>query len=156
MIRTNVITYGRVCNEDQNNNLNNINLIRQKEILKNYCDIRKYNNVKHYQEVCSGKNFDRPEWNTLMNYVEKNKNAIDVVLISEWSRLSRNGEKILAVVSKLSQMGILANSTEQPLDLTIADNKLMLQIYLTCSDAIFKPSKAFRDQINNINTHKEK
>lgn len=149
MIRTNVITYGRVCNEEQNNNL-----IRQEEILKNYCDIKKYNIVKHHQEVCSGKNFDRPEWNTLMEYVGNNKNTVDVVLISEWSRLSRSPEKILAEVSKLSKIGILVHSAEQPLDLKNPDNKLMLLLYLTCT--IFKPRKAIRNQSNDIITHKEK
>ena len=149
MIRTNVITYGRVCNEEHNNNL-----IRQEEILKNYCDIKKYNTVKHYQEVCSGKNFDRTEWNNLMNYVGNNKNTVDVVLISEWSTLSRNPEKILAEVSKLSKMGILVQLAEQPLDLINPDNNLMLLLYLTCT--IFKPRKVFRDQSNNVITHKEK
>ena len=154
MIKTNVITYGRVCNEEHNNSLKNNNLIRQEEILKNYCDIKKYNTVKRYQEVCSGKNFDRPEWNTLMDYVVNNKNTVDVVLISEWSRLSRNPEKILAEVSKLSKMGILVHSAEQPLDLINPDNKLLLLLYLTST--IFKPRQAFRDQSNNVITHKQK
>lgn len=154
MTKIKVITYGRVCTEPQDGNGND--LYNQEKILKEYCDNKNYNIVKHYEDVGSGQSFDRLEWNNLMDYVKNNKNDVDLILISKWSRLSRNIEKTLAVVSKLSEMGVIVNSIEQSLDLTIKDNKFMFIMYLTCGDIILKPNEALRYQNNIINTYKEK
>ncbi len=154
MTKIKVITYGRVCTEPQDGKGNN--LYNQEKILKEYCDNKNYNIVKHYEDVGSGLSFDRSEWNNLMDYVKNNKNDVDLILISKWTRLSRNKEKTLAVVSKLSEMGVVVNSIEQPLDLTIKDNKLMLAVYLACNKAFFEPIEALNDQINNNNTYKGK
>lgn len=154
MKKTKVITYVRVCTDKQASKRNSLS--NQEEILKKYCDNKNYNVVKHYKDVCSGLDFDRQEWNNLMDFVKNNKNATDLILISKWNRLSRNTEKTLEVVSKLSEMGIVVDSTEQPLDLTIADNKLMLLMYLTSGDKIFKPTEGLSCQNNNIKIYKEK
>jgi len=123
-----VITYGRVSTDEQADS--GFSLNHQEEMLKKYCDIKKYNVMKHYVEDYSAKNFNRPEWTKLMDYVKKNKKSIDMILFTKWDRFSRNIEGALTVIRQLSEMGIKVNSIEQPLDLSIPDNKVMLSMYL--------------------------
>jgi site-specific DNA recombinase len=128
MKNINVITYGRVSTDEQADS--GFSLNHQEEMLRKYCEIKEYNILNHYTEDYSAKNFDRPEWKVLMNYVKKNKNSIDMILFTKWDRFSRNIEGALTVIRELSAMGIVVNSIEQPLDLSIPDNKVMLSMYL--------------------------
>lgn len=128
MTKINVITYGRVSTDEQADH--GFSLNHQEEMLKKYCEIKGYNNLKHFTEDYSAKNFDRPEWKILMDYVKKNRNSIDMVLFTKWDRFSRNIEGALSIIRQLSSMGIEVNSIEQPLDLSIPDNKVMLAMYL--------------------------
>lgn len=141
----NVILYCRVNTDEKT--VNGFSLNNQKATLKKYCDNKNYNIVKHYEEVCPGLNFDRPEWNNLIDCVNNKKNSIDIILITDWSRLSRNVEKTIAEVSKLSEIGIAVNSIEQPLDITTTNDKLMLSMYLTFGNAVDKKTDALHDQI---------
>jgi site-specific DNA recombinase len=145
----NVILYCRTNTDEKT--VKGFSLNNQKETLKKYCEDKKYNIIKHYEDVCSGISFDRPEWNNLMDYVKNNKNSIDIILISDWSRLSRKIEKVIADVNKLSEIGIAVNSIKQPLDITTKEYKLMLSIYLTVGNEFYKKTDALHYQINNIN-----
>ncbi|GAA4032652.1 recombinase family protein [Flavobacterium cheonhonense] len=128
MKNINVITYSRVSTDEQAEN--GFSLNHQEEMLKTYCKLNKYNISRHFREDYSAKNFDRPEWKVLMEYVKKNKNSIDMVLFTKWDRFSRNIEGALTVIRQLSEMGIEVNSIEQPLDLSIPDSKVMLSLFL--------------------------
>lgn len=128
MKNINVITYGRVSTDEQADH--GFSLNHQEEMLRKYCGIKDYNIVKHYTEDYSAKNFNRPIWKNLMEYAKKNKNSIDMILFTKWDRFSRNSEEAMTVIRQLSNMGIIVNSVEQPLDLTIPDNKVMLAMYL--------------------------
>ncbi|KAF2336313.1 recombinase family protein [Flavobacterium daemonense] len=128
MKKMNVITYGRVSTEEQKEN--GFSLNHQKEMLKRYCDIKEYKILKHYVEDYSAKTFNRPEWKILRDYVKKNKNSIDMLLVTKWDRFSRDSEGAMAVIREFSKMGIIINAIEQPLDMTIPENKLILAMYL--------------------------
>ncbi|MFH6965825.1 recombinase family protein [Flavobacterium sp. FlaQc-28] len=128
MVKLNVITYGRVSTEEQKEN--GFSLNHQKEMLKRYCDIKEYKILKHYVEDYSAKTFNRPEWKILRDYVKKNKNSIDMILVTKWDRFSRNAEGAMAVLREFQKMGIIINAIEQPLDMTIPENKLILAMYL--------------------------
>ena len=128
MKKTNVITYSRVSTDEQADH--GFSLNHQEEMLRKYCEIKNLNITKHYTEDYSAKNFDRPEWKRLIEYVKKNKHSIDKILFTKWDRFSRNIEGALTIIRQLSAMGIEVCSIEQPLDLTIPDNKVMLAMYL--------------------------
>jgi DNA invertase Pin-like site-specific DNA recombinase len=128
MTKINVITYGRVSTEEQKEN--GFSLNHQEEMLKRYCDIKGYNILKHYVEDYSAKTFNRPEWKMLMDYVKKNRNSIDMILFTKWDRFSRNADAATAVIKELIKMGIIVNAIEQPLDMTVPENKLILSMYL--------------------------
>lgn len=124
----NVITYGRVSTDEQADH--GFSLNHQEEMLRKYCELKNHNIIKHYTEDYSAKNFNRPEWKNLMEYVKKNKKSVDMILFTKWDRFSRNSEEAMTIIRLFSTMGIIVNSIEQPLDLTIPDNKVMLAMYL--------------------------
>ena len=124
----NVVIYTRVSTDEQA--ITGFSLRHQEEALRKYCEIKGYKVVNHFQDDFSAKTFNRPEWLKLSEYIKKNKKDIDSVLFTKWDRFSRNSENALTVIRKLNDLGIVVNSIEQPLDLTIPDSKLVLAMYL--------------------------
>ena len=102
----------------------------QLEAITNYCQRNDYEVVKHYKEDYSAKNFNRPEWKKFMEYAKKNKNNIDVLMITSWDRFSRNQTDALIVIRNLKKLGIAVQAIQQPLDLSIPENKAILSFYL--------------------------
>jgi site-specific DNA recombinase len=128
---TNVILYTRVSSDEQ---AEGFSLNYQEESLKRFCDKMGYNVIKIYREDHSAKNFKRPEWNELKLYAKANKRFIDKVLFAKWDRFSRNIEQALTVMREFDAMGIELNASEQYLDMTNCDNKMVLSIYLTAGE----------------------
>lgn len=124
----NAIIYSRVSTDEQAEK--GFSLRHQKQVLQTYCGLNKIRVVKHFEDDFSAKNFNRPEWKNLMEYVTKNKKQIDKILFTKWDRFSRNAEEAQTVIRKIAAMGIEVNAIEQPLDLTNPDNKVMLAMYL--------------------------
>jgi site-specific DNA recombinase len=102
----------------------------QLEAITNYCQRNEYEVVKHYKEDYSAKNFNRPEWKRFMEYAKKNKNNIDVLMITSWDRFSRNQTDALIEIRKLKKLGIAVQAIQQPLDMDIPENKAILSFYL--------------------------
>ncbi len=124
----NAIIYTRVSTDEQADK--GFSLPYQKETLKRFCEIKKYNVIKHFQEDYSAKTFDRPEWKKLVTFCRANRKEVDMVLFTKWDRFSRNAAEAYQVIDILRRMGINVNSIEQPLDFDQPDNKIMLAIYL--------------------------
>jgi site-specific DNA recombinase len=124
----NAIIYTRVSTDDQADK--GFSLPYQKEVLERYCNIKKTNILKHFQDDYSAKTFERPEWKKLMSYCKANRREVDEILFSKWDRFSRNAGEAYQVIDTLRKLGIKVNSIEQPLDLDLPDNKIMLAIYL--------------------------
>ncbi|MBP9792625.1 MAG: recombinase family protein [Flavobacterium sp.] len=123
----NVVIYTRVNTEEQVDT--GFRPRHQEEALRRYCELKGYNVISHFQDYFSAITFDRPEWRKLEKFVKNNK-KVDLILFTKWNRFSRNAEQALTVISQLSNMGIEVNSMEQPLDLSIPDNKMMLLMNL--------------------------
>ena len=128
----NVILYLRVSTDEQAEKGFSLNY--QEESLKRFCDKMKYNVIKVYREDHSAKNFKRPQWNELRLYTKANKKSIDKILFAKWDRFSRNIEQALTVIREFDSMGIELNASEQYLDMTNCDNKMVLSIYLTAGE----------------------
>ncbi|GAA3724134.1 recombinase family protein [Flavobacterium ginsengisoli] len=128
----NVIIYCRVSTDEQAQK--GFSLDYQEESLKRYCDSRSYNIVKVYREDHSAKNFNRPEWSKLKTYVKSNKKEIHKVLFAKWDRFSRNVEQALTVLREFDSIGVELNASEQYLDTSNSDNKMVLAIYLTAGE----------------------
>jgi len=80
----------------------------------------------------SAKTFIRPAWVTLLTDLRKTKGRFsDLILFTKWDRFSRNAGDAYQMISILKGIGIEPQAIEQPLDLSIPENKLMLAIYLS-------------------------
>ena len=112
----------------------------QFEQLTKYCDKNNISVVKHYREDHSAKNFNRPQFQNFLQFVKKNKGEVNLLLITSWDRFSRNLTDSLVMLRTLDKMGIQVQAIEQPLDMSIPENKAMLAIFLAIPE-ISKPSK---------------
>ncbi len=129
----NVLLYARVSTDEQA--AKGASIPYQKERLEQYCALWEYNAVKYVAEDYSAKSFDnRPEFNKLLDFIKTNKGLVQKLLIVRWDRFSRNAPEAYNMIARLEKMGIEVNSIEQPLDLTVPENKMMLAFYLAAPE----------------------
>ncbi len=121
------IIYVRVSTDEQ---ANGYSLDYQEERLIKACEFEKSQVLRVFREDFSAKDFNRPEFQKLLDYVKKHKEEVDFILFTRWDRFSRNSDEAYRMIKVFKQMNVLVRSIEQPLDMTIPDNKLMLAIYL--------------------------
>jgi site-specific DNA recombinase len=145
------IIYTRVSTDEQAKNGHGRDM--QSEVLSKYCEINKLEIAKEFAEDYSAKDFNRPEWKKLETFVKANRKDISQVLFTKWDRFSRNLEESMRVLRKFSDWGVALNSVEQPLDMSIPNNKVMLALYLVIpevenseisrrtKDALYKATK---------------
>lgn len=123
-----VITYCRVSTDEQASQ--GYSLRDQKDKLEKYCLSHGYTVAAHYEEDYSAKTFDRPEFKKLLAFVKRNKGLITKLIFIRWDRFSRNITDALLIIRELTSYGVTCVSIDQPLDLSIPENKLLLLIYL--------------------------
>ena len=123
------IIYKRVSTDEQADR--GFSLQHQETVLKQFCSINNYTIVDVYTEDYSGKDFNRPEWNKIIEFLKKNKGKVDQVLCLRWDRWSRNLYLALKEIKTLKNLGVLISTVEQPIDLSNPDSKVLLSIYLT-------------------------
>lgn len=107
----------------------------QEEVLRRYCSINSINVRKVIYEDHSAKTFVRPEWTKLLLELKKGKGIQpDLILFTKWDRFSRNAPDAYQMIATLKRLDIEPQAVEQPLDLSIPENKMMLAIYLTSGE----------------------
>jgi site-specific DNA recombinase len=106
----------------------------QEELLRKYCDINKLTIRKVIFEDHSAKTFNRPEWQKYLIELKKHKGQADLVLFLKWDRFSRNAGDAYQMINTLRRLGIEPQAIEQPLDLSIPENKMMLAFYLAAPE----------------------
>ena len=126
------IIYTRVSTDEQADK--GYSLPYQKERLETYCQINKIEVVKHFQDDHSAKNFDRPEFKKLLEFVRQNKGTIDLLLVIKWDRFSRNATDSWMMIRTLRQLGTKVDAVEQRVDIDIPEQKLLLSFYLTAPE----------------------
>lgn len=123
------ILYKRVNMDEQADS--GFSLQYQEQVLRQFCEYNKFEIVGVYTEDYSGKDFNRPEWSKLMNFLKKNRGKVDQVICLRWDRWSRNLHYALDEIKKLSSFGVKINTVEQPIDIENPDSKVLLSLYLT-------------------------
>ena len=123
------IIYTRVSTDEQAQN--GFSLRDQHEKLKAYCNLKGIDVIAHYQDDHSAKTFIRPEFIKLLEFLRQNKGQVDLLLFIKWDRFSRNAPESYEMLAKLKKLNVEAQAIEQPLDMNIPENKIMLSIYLT-------------------------
>lgn len=82
-------------------------------------ELKKYDLHKIYIDKINGSNFDRPEFDKLMNDVLRKG---DELYIKETDRLGRNKSQTLEVLRDLKAKGVIVRILEIPTTLTITNN----------------------------------
>ncbi len=126
------ILYIRVSTDEQAER--GYSLRDQEERLKAHASINGIEVKAIFREDHSAKNFNRPAFNKLLAFAKSNKRNIDLLLFIKWDRFSRNATEAYEVLKKFNQLGIEPQAIEQPLDLEIPENKLMLALYLSAPE----------------------
>src|SRR5882757_1293741 len=102
----------------------------QEELLRRYCDINGIS-IRHViYEDHSAKSFNRPEWKKYLIELRRHKGKTDHVLFLKWDRFSRNAGDAYQMINTLRKLGVEPQAIEQPLDLSVPENKMMLAFYL--------------------------
>jgi site-specific DNA recombinase len=106
----------------------------QEEVLLKYCEISHIEVRKIIFEDHSAKTFIRPEWAKFLAYLRQYKRKTDLVLFTKWDRFSRNAPDAYQMIATLKGLGVEPQAVEQPLDMEVPENKMMLAIYLTAPE----------------------
>ena len=102
----------------------------QLDSLTKYCQRNDVEIVQSFQEDFSAKTFDRPGFKKFLQFAKANKGKIDQLLFTSWDRFSRNIAQAYEMIGILRKLGIQPSAIEQPLDMTVPENKAMLAFYL--------------------------
>ena len=125
----NAILYVRVSTDEQAGR--GYSLRDQEQKLLNYCQVNNLNVSAIYREDYSAKTFKRPEFKKLLEYCKKNKKEIHQVIFIKWDRFSRNTAESYQMIATFNSLAIRVNAIEQPLDLSVPEQGLMLAVYLS-------------------------
>ncbi|MDP2040263.1 MAG: recombinase family protein [Algoriphagus sp.] len=107
----------------------------QEEMLLKYCNSNNIYVEKVIYEDYSAKTFFRPEWVKLLSALEsKRSKRVNLILFTKWDRFSRNAGDAYMMINTLRKLGIEPQAIEQPLDLNVPENKMMLAIYLSAPE----------------------
>jgi site-specific DNA recombinase len=124
----NVILYCRVSSDEQKKTGHSPQ--DQEEKLTSWAERKGYNAVFLFQEDYSGKTFNRPEWNKLMELVKRHP-EVDGIFFTKWSRFGRNIEESYRHIRILRNKGIVVNAIEEWIDFEQSNSKFMLALYIT-------------------------
>lgn len=122
------ILYIRVSTDEQAEKGYSLN--HQEERLKAYCAMHDIEVVQMFKEDFSAKTFDRPEFNKVLRFLKLKNHGVNLLLFTKWDRFSRNTSDSYKTMGMLSKLGVDQQAIEQPLDLSVPENKLMLAFYL--------------------------
>ena len=106
----------------------------QEERLRRFCSTNKITVGQVIYEDHSAKTFNRPEWVKLLNNLRKKSSKTNLILFTKWDRFSRNAGDAYQMINTLTKLGVEPQAVEQPLDLAIPENKMMLAIYLAAPE----------------------
>lgn len=106
----------------------------QEERLRAYCGKFGYVVGRVMFEDHSAKSFIRPEWKKYMQFLKTKKNRPSLLLFTKWDRFSRNAGDAYQMIRILGEYGIDPQAVEQPIDLSIPENKLMLAFFLSAPE----------------------
>ena len=126
------IIYIRVSTDEQADK--GYSLKHQLERLEKYCELQNIEIATVFNEDYSAKTFNRPEFNKLLAMLKKNKSKADMLLFTKWDRFSRNAGDAYGMINQLNKLGVEPQAMEQPLDLSVPENKIMLAVYLAAPE----------------------
>jgi site-specific DNA recombinase len=119
--------YVRVSSDEQ---ARGYSLRSQEELLRRYCEINNISVRDVVIEDHSAKSFNRPAWKQYLSNLRRHKGKTDLVLFLKWDRFSRNAGDAYQMINTLRKLGVEPQAVEQPLDIAVPENQMMLAFYL--------------------------
>ena len=129
---TRALLYTRVSTDEQADR--GFSLRDQEARLRAHCRREGVCVVRHYQDDASAKTFDRPAFQELLTFVEKNRGALDTLFVVKWDRFSRDATGALSMIRRLEERGVRVQAIEQPVDLDVPEQLIMLAIYVAAPE----------------------
>ena len=126
------IIYIRVSTDEQADK--GYSLKHQEEALRKYCQLNGIDVVELVKEDYSAKTFNRPAFTRLLQKLKARKLKADFLIFTKWDRFSRNAPDAYGMIATLTNLGVEPQAAEQPLDLEIPENKIMLAFYLAAPE----------------------
>lgn len=126
------IIYIRVSTDEQADK--GYSLRHQEEYLRKYCEMNNILVVELVKEDYSAKTFDRPAFTKMLAKLKGRQLRADLLVFTKWDRFSRNAPDAYGMISTLNKIGVEPQAVEQPLDLNIPENKIMLAFYLSAPE----------------------
>jgi len=125
----NIIGYVRVSTETQEDNTS---IETQTEGIKSYCKAKNWDLEHIYVDICSGKDFNRPEFTRMMEKI--NKEDINGVMVYKYDRLSRSPVDGRNFTDELERKGIAFLSVQDNIDTSTPMDKAMFTMMLTFAE----------------------
>jgi site-specific DNA recombinase len=122
------VLYFRVSMDEQAEK--GVSLRYQEEQLRKYCESNNIQVIGAYTEDYSAKTFNRPEFKKMLVSFKNSSQRPNLLLFTKWDRFSRNIGDAFEMIGKLDDFGVEAQAIEQPIDISLSENQLMLAIYL--------------------------
>jgi site-specific DNA recombinase len=130
---TTAILYIRVSTDEQA--VKGYSKRNQAERLKKYCIDNNIEVLQTIFEDHSAKSFKRPEWSKLMQILHQHKMARPkFLLFTRWDRFSRNTADAYYMITQLQKWKVEPQAIDQPLNMAIPENKVLLAIYIVTSE----------------------
>ena len=123
------ILYRRVSTSEQKKHGHSLS--EQKHRLLEFCDNNSIKVLKEFEEDYSAKDFNRPEFTKLVEFVKKNNKRIDYLLVPKWDRFSRNVSEALNYINFFESVGVEVNAIDEWIDYEDENQFLMLNLNLT-------------------------
>jgi site-specific DNA recombinase len=109
-------------------------LRHQEERLRHYCGLQNIEIVDLFKEDHSAKTFERPAFKQMLAQMKRSRASANLLLFLKWDRFSRNAGDAYGMIGQLNRLGIEPQAIEQPLDLSVPENKMMLAFYLAAPE----------------------
>ena len=110
------VIYTRVSTKEQ---VENLSLSTQLEACRHYCATNGIDVAKEFEDAGeSAKTTNRPKFLAMLEYCQKNKGRIDVIVFYNVSRFSRDMLDHLEVKAQLFKCGVALRSVIEPIDET--------------------------------------
>jgi site-specific DNA recombinase len=124
------IIYSRVSSDEQKEK--GYSLDDQEEKLTRYCIQNNIQIVGKYREDFSAKEgFDRPRYQLIKHLITKKRVKVDYLLVTQWSRFSRNVRDCLNELFSYEKFKTKVNAIEQWIEGGIPENQYLFMIYIT-------------------------
>jgi len=107
------LLYGRSATDDSQSRSS---LEQQEYKLRQYCLEENIQVIEFYGDICSGSNFQRPQWKHMMEYVKDHPSVVELILFVDFNRFSRNVDEGICMKGLLGSIGVELCFIEGPPD----------------------------------------